>query len=254
MLGLVITFLAVVIAVLISTHYTWWRIPRPWKKGWPRVLMYHHIWSSAPPSGMSTSPKTFERHIRWLVSKKAVFCTLSELADKMNRNEEGRFVALTFDDGYVDNCDEAFPIVQKYGAKMTVFINPGKSDAGLLQAHQIQMMQQSGCVEFGAHTLSHVNLTTLDDATARHEISASKVAVEQLTGKPCTSFAYPYGRFNQAHMHMVGESGMPYAVSIIRWIRPWSEVDPLAIPRVGINGKMNCLQFSLSLSRGNYRV
>ena len=244
----------VIVGVLFSVNYTWWKIPKPWEKGWPRVLMYHQICSAIPPNGMNTPPDFFERHLQWLKSKKAIFCTLPELIDKMARNEDGRFVALTFDDGFADNYEEAFPVIRKYGAKMTVFLAPENSGIKSLDAHQIQMMQQSGCIEFGAHTLSHVNLTSLDDPTARHEIAASMNAVRQLTGKPCACFAYPFGRFERKHMQMVKESGMLCAVSIKKRILPWSKIDPLAIPRISINGKMNRFQFYLAISRGKYRV
>jgi len=147
-----------VIAAIFSAHHTWWKLPKPWEKGWARVLVYHHVSASLPPSAMNTLPRSFERQIRWLKRRRAIFCTLSELVVRMNRNEEGRFVAITLDDGYVDNYSEAFRIVQKHEAKMTVFLNPGMHGSELLDAGQIQTMQCSGCVEFGAHTLTHPDL------------------------------------------------------------------------------------------------
>ena len=203
---------------------------------------------------MNTHPQSFERQINWLKRRGAVFCTLSELVGRMDRAEDGRFVAITLDDGFIDNYTEAFRIVQKHGAKMTAFLNPGIEQPGLLGTGQIQAMQNSGCVEFGAHTLSHPNLTELDDDTARHEITASIRAVEALTGVPCTTFAYPFGRFEARHMQLVREAGIATAVSIKSRILPWAKVDPLAVPRIGTNGKMTLLQFALAVSRGRHRV
>ena len=137
---------------------------------------------------------------------------------------------------------------------MTIFLAPENSAVRALSADQIQTMQQSGCVEFGAHTLSHHNLTSLNDSAARHEIRASMEAVRHITGRDCRCFAYPFGRFEEKHMQMVCESGMPYAVSTKKRILPWSEINPLAVPRISINGKMNRFQFYLAVSRGKYRV
>ena len=137
---------------------------------------------------------------------------------------------------------------------MTVFINPGIQDPGLLDVGQIQTMQQSGCVEFGAHTLTHPDLTRLDDVGARHEIDGSIRATEAVTGVPCTSFAYPFGRFGERDVRLVREAGMVCAVGIKSRIMPWSDVDPHAMPRIGTNGKVSHFQFCLAFSRGRHRL
>ena len=247
--------LLILVAVLFfSARYTWWLPPKPWKKGWPRVLMYHHVSPDRPAGGMNVRPADFEQHLRRLKSKRAVFCTLSELADKMNRKEEGRFVALTFDDGFADNYQFAYPLLKKYDAKMTVFLAPDCPGIESLSPESIWEMQRSERVEFGAHTLSHVNLTTLDDTLAAQEITASAKTVEKLSGAPCRCFAYPFGRFMEKHKRMVAEAGMSLAVCTKKRIRPWTQIDPLAIPRNSMNGKMNRLQFHLALTRRKYRV
>jgi peptidoglycan/xylan/chitin deacetylase (PgdA/CDA1 family) len=246
--------LAAIAFLLFSARYTWWLQPKPWGKGWPRVLMYHHISPTALASGMNTPPERFERHLKWLQAQGAIFCTLSELAVKMNNKEEGRFVALTFDDGFADNYQFAYPILKKHGARMTVFVAPDCPGIEGLSPEAIREMQQDGRTEFGAHTLTHVNLTTLDDASAAQEIAASAAAVEKLSGAPCRSFAYPFGRFEEKHQRMVEEAGMPLAVSTKKRILNWDNINPLAIPRISINGEMNRLQFHLALTRGKYRV
>ena len=243
-----------VVAAIFSAHHTWWKVPKPWGKGWARVVLYHHICPTSAPSAMNTQPHSFERQIRWLKRRKAQFCTLSELVGRMNRQEEGRFVAITLDDGYVDNFTQAYRIIKKHGAKMTVFINPGIQDPGLLDVGQIQTMQQSGCVEFGAHTLTHPDLTRLDDVGARHEIDGSIRATEAVTGVPCTSFAYPFGRFGERDVRLAREAGMVCAVGIKSRIMPWSDVDPHAMPRIGTNGKVSHFQFCLAFSRGRHRL
>ena len=247
-------FLVIAAVLFFSARYTWWLPPKPWKKGWPRTLMYHHITPDKPAGGMNVCPAAFERHLIWLKSRKAVFCTLSELADRMNRHEEGRFVALTFDDGFADNYQFAYPLIKKYGAKMTVFMAPNCPGIESIPPEAIREMQQSGLVEFGAHTINHVNLTTLDDTSAMQEIAASGAAVEKLSGTACRCFAYPFGRFDEKHKRMVTEAGMSLAVSTKKRILAWPEIDPLAIPRISMNGKMNRLQFHLALTRGKYRV
>ena len=56
-------------------------------------------------------------------------------------------------------------------------------------------MQRRG-IEFGAHTLTHPDLTRLSAAQVAIEMSASKDRIEESLGTPVTSFAYPFGRYD----------------------------------------------------------
>jgi peptidoglycan/xylan/chitin deacetylase (PgdA/CDA1 family) len=204
---------------------------------------------------MNTLPGQFEKHVKWLRSQGAVFCTLSELVNRMKTHDtDERLVALTFDDGFADILEFAFPIVQACGAKMTVFLIAENGDAPFLTPAQIRAMQQSGCVEFGSHTLTHADLFRIDDEAARREIADSKQAVERLSGAPCASFAYPFGHFLAKHTRMVHDAGFTAAVSIKRTLSPWPQIDPFAIPRLSVDGRMNLLQFRLVVTRERYRL
>jgi len=57
--------------------------------------------------------------------------------------------------------------------------------------------------EVGAHTLNHVNLTQVPAEVAKREIFGSKRLLEEVLGKPVTSFAYPKGCYGKAHVEMV---------------------------------------------------
>lgn len=61
--------------------------------------------------------------------------------------------------------------------------------------------------EVGAHTLTHPSLPDVADQRAREEIAGSKAWLEDLLQKPCTMFAYPYGRFDQRTRNLVAASG-----------------------------------------------
>lgn len=60
--------------------------------------------------------------------------------------------------------------------------------------------------EIGAHTLSHVNLMHVPKDVAKREISESRRLLEEVIGKPVTSFAYPYGSYNKTHVKMVQDA------------------------------------------------
>jgi peptidoglycan/xylan/chitin deacetylase (PgdA/CDA1 family) len=90
--------------------------------------------------------------------------------------------------------------------------------------------------ELGAHTLNHVDLTQVAMEVAEKEISESKRLLENLVGKPVTSFAYPKGHYTKAHVVMVRNAkylcarttkpfyvkttGNPYELNVTIWTHP----------------------------------
>lgn len=62
----------------------------------------------------------------------------------------------------------------------------------MLQWAQIEEMNKSG-VEFGAHTVTHPDLTQVPPATVAFELAESKQAIERRLGTPVDTFAFPYG-------------------------------------------------------------
>jgi peptidoglycan/xylan/chitin deacetylase (PgdA/CDA1 family) len=102
----------------------------------------------------------------------------------------------------------------------------------MLQWDQIRTMHLAG-VEFGAHTLTHPMLSSLDPAAARHEIVASVQRVKEMVGVETVTFAYPYGSqddVNEVVVEICKESGANAAVMLIEGDMPGS--DFFRIPRM----------------------
>jgi peptidoglycan/xylan/chitin deacetylase (PgdA/CDA1 family) len=71
-------------------------------------------------------------------------------------------------------------------------------------------LAQNRFIEIGAHTITHPVLAGLSLEEQRNEIHASKAALERITGKPVTAFAYPYGKrfhYSRATASLVRECG-----------------------------------------------
>ena len=231
--------------VHILTRYTFWR---PWRPAaWPRLLMYHQV-HAGPASGMNCPPPQFERHLQWLTRLGYRFATVSELPGL-----SGKVAALTFDDGYRDNYECLYPLLERYGAKATIYLAPHIPGIERLTDEQILEMSRSGLVEFGAHTMNHVNLSRLEPAEAEREIRESKRTVEQIVGRPCNTFSYPFGRYTPEHVSLVKAAGFTSAVTTRKRIAPFA-AQPFELPRISIHGGMNRLQFHIALGTGKFRV
>jgi peptidoglycan/xylan/chitin deacetylase (PgdA/CDA1 family) len=115
-------------------------------------------------------------------------------------------VVLTFDDGYRSTYEQAFPVLQAYGMKATVFLTVGPQGADgarlpsfegrpMLSWAEIHEMQRAG-ISFGAHTLTHPDLTRISLQQVETEMRASKARIEDRLGTAVECFAYPYGRYD----------------------------------------------------------
>ncbi len=121
----IIFILIIILSVTISARYNWWRIPQSYKK--VRVLMYHSISEhieNEKHNKWRVKPKDFEKQMKWFYDNKWSSCTISELVELENISLKS-FV-ITFDDGYEDNYINAFPILQKYNFKATIYLVPNQ--------------------------------------------------------------------------------------------------------------------------------
>ncbi len=111
-------------------------------KGLPLVVGYHRVvkdfdWSkSLSISPMLTSARTFEQHLDW-IGRRYRFVSLDELAVTLeNKETSGKPVAaVTFDDGYRDVYQNAFPILTRKGIPSAVFVVTNLIGTDRLQVH-----------------------------------------------------------------------------------------------------------------------
>lgn len=245
----VVLSLIVFAAILyLLGNYTFWLPLRSAKL--PRIVMLHQVTPHVEASGMNMPPAKFEQLLQYLVKKQAVFCFVSELDQYEGQSN---VFALSFDDGFQDNYQYAFPLLKKYNVKATIYLATQIEGIEKLDTAQIQEMSASGLIEFGAHTQHHVNLLKLSDEEAFAEMQASKKDVEVLVGK-CPSFAYPFGRFNDKHQQMAKKIGFKNAVSTRKKVEAYTETNQFNIPRVSTHGAMNALQMRIALAKGRYKL
>jgi hypothetical protein len=137
------------------------------------VLNYHSVTSNAEwlviGDSLSITPDEFERHLRYFSRHNYRSLTFSELYadwDGIHHTKQNRrCVALTFDDGYLDNWAFVFPLLQRYRIKATIFISAdflasepeqaAEGSPGYLCWPQIKEMIRSGLVEVQPHGCTH---------------------------------------------------------------------------------------------------
>jgi len=199
----------------------------------PVVLMYHSIsrGRNKPPDRWGVSEANFKKQLGLLKSKGWTTVCVRDLlkADSL----PPRTAVITFDDGYADNFEYGFKLLDEYGMRGTCFIVSQKVGApSRLNTKQVKEMAASG-IEIGAHTRTHARLPDLDAAQIEEEISGSKRDIEDILGLPVMSFSYPYGLFNDICVEAVRRAGFKVACTTrTGWFG--SEPDIMRVRRVAV--------------------
>lgn len=120
-------------------------------------------------------------------------------------------ITTSWDDGHVLDLKVA-DLLNKHGLTGTFYIARQYLDERMTET-QLRNLSQNH--ELGAHTLTHPTLTEIDDTQAREEIVGSKSWLEDVIGKPVTSFCYPKGMYTTSHRDMVQAAGYSIARTVV---------------------------------------
>ncbi|MBU1000017.1 polysaccharide deacetylase family protein [Patescibacteria group bacterium] len=187
------------------------------------ILLYHYVEyvkdeGDTIRKSLNIVPFIFEQQIKTLKNAGISFITTADLANALDDKAsiDPKSVILTFDDGYRDFYTDVFPILKKYQVKAVVYIVPNFLDLpNNLTTWQLKEIAQSPLVEIGAHTMNHAYLSGLPLNRVEYEVKQSKEYLESNFEIKVTSFAYPYGAFDNQTIGVVKKAGFKSAVTAI---------------------------------------
>lgn len=169
--------------------------------GWPLVLYFHHV-NAHVDHYTAVPPESFRRGLELVLSEFGPALDPASVRPDAPPPAEPR-VLITFDDGYRDTLTQAAPILAEFDVRMLLFCITDRIDTAdpaagrpsredFLTWDDVAALAREGHVP-AAHTRSHPKLPELEPARAAAEVTGSLARVEQLTGSPVGTFAYPYG-------------------------------------------------------------
>lgn len=197
------------------------------------ILMYHQVGVFAP---MREHRSTYCDHRRFAAQmaylNRLRYPVLSlDAAIAGLRGERAlppRAVVLTFDDGYENFYQYAWPVLARHGFPAMVYLladrlgqpaswfaDDGRATPPLMSAQRVRELRRAG-VDFGSHGLSHRRLARIDRDDARREIADSRQRLEQVLGELVRHFCYPYGSYDDAVVAMAAEAGYVSATTCDR--------------------------------------
>lgn len=167
------------------------------------ILLYHRV--GATKDDLTISPERLARDLRTLKEQHYTAISLEQCEQFLfNQKVElpEKPLLITFDDGYLDNYQNAFPILQKYDMLASFFVITGMTpNADRLKPAQMREMLAHG-MSFGSHTVSHRSLGELSPEEVHRELSYSKIALEDMLGRGVHSISYPKGSYNDATVNI----------------------------------------------------
>lgn len=242
-----------------------------------RILLYHKVCDL--PEGKyrdhAVPPASFARQMEFLFRNRFKVITLEQFVEYKEKNIKPppKSVIITFDDGYMENYINAFPILERYNFKAIFFIvtdyidseelfrwlewdeklllqyQKNKANWLPLSRQMILTMSASG-FSFGSHTKSHCALNQAEEKVAIEELKGSKERLEEILSKSVTSFSYPYGKLNEMVKSLVRAAGYRVAVD---GMGPGSTIksDFFELSRVAFERRDSFLRFKNKV-RGAY--
>ena len=203
------------------------------------ILMYHSLLKDPARHGKYVvSPDLFESDLKYLKEHGYSFVGIQELIDFVYSGAPlpKKSIVITFDDGYYNNYLYAYPLLEKYDAKMVISVIGKYTDLydgekpNAYYSHvtwdMINEMLASGRVEIGNHTYSmHTNGERRGSKKIKGETDEhySKILTEDIgklqaemfehTGTYPSVYTYPFGAISNASFGIIADMGFLASLS-----------------------------------------
>lgn len=215
------------------------------------ILMYHQIGDFRPMASHRATYchyKRFRAQMRYLHLLRYHVLSMTEVLDCLDGRQliPPRAVALTFDDGYENFYQYAWPELQRYGFPSMVYLlsgllgqrsgwfaEDGRETPELMERERILQLRRLG-VDFGSHGVSHAKLAELDSTAMIQEVNESKAQLEELLDEETEHFCYPFGSHDLNVAQAVAAAGYRSAVTCQR-AAATPAFDPYLLPRKAVS-------------------
>lgn len=220
----------------------------------PRVLIYHQVRAN-PRRQMEVSVEAFEAHLSWLQGNASVV-SLEEAIQKRGHEGAEKLFVLTFDDGYADLFDIAYPLLDESAVPFTLYLStkhvetrePMSPGSHPLTWDQIGKMAASGLLTLGAHTHAHMDLRGPSLNQIEDDLGQSDQLILDRVGIAPMHFAYPWGYWSPLADTVVRRR---YLTAALGGGRPLTaDTDPYFVHRLPVQRSDGAFFFRRKAERG----
>lgn len=189
------------------------------------ILGYHDFRERGGSPMMIAAPK-FREQMQAIKDSKIPVIPLEDVMawKRGEKNIPEEAIVITMDDGWEGVHQHAYPVLKEFGFPFTIYLYKKYVNIGgrSLTWAQIKEMMEHGC-SVGSHSVSHENMkkkprNAPTDAAYQQwiltELKDSRDFLEQNLKIKCTSFAYPFGIFDDAIMETGLQIGYESLVTV----------------------------------------
>jgi peptidoglycan/xylan/chitin deacetylase (PgdA/CDA1 family) len=203
------------------------------------ILMYHVI--GDPPAGapypdLYVGRSDFEGQMSWLARNGYHAVTQRAVWEHWHRGHAlpPKPIVVSFDDGYRGVADAALPAMRarKWPGVLNLTVKNLHVPGGLSQ-WRVQRLLSAGW-ELASHSLTHPDLTGLNDSDLAREVERSRALLRARFGVPVDFFCYPAGRYDERVIRAVRRAGYLGATTTIEGLARPDE--PYELRRVRVSG------------------
>jgi peptidoglycan/xylan/chitin deacetylase (PgdA/CDA1 family) len=231
------------------------------------ILMYHQVGDFKPMKSHRSTYchyRKFQRQMGFLHAFGFHVLSMDQALACLGGEQPipPKAVVLTFDDGYENFYEYAWPVLSRYGFPSMVYLlsgligqpsswfeKDGRETPRLMGRERILQLRRAG-VDFGSHGVSHLKLAQIDGDAMRREVFESKRQLEALLDEEVRHFCYPYGSHDLNAATAVAEAGYRSAVTCLR-AAATPAFDDYLLPRKAISYGDNLAGFFWKLAMKN---
>jgi peptidoglycan/xylan/chitin deacetylase (PgdA/CDA1 family) len=264
---MVIVFLTTPL-IILGIVIRWYGYIAPPVKGLP-VLMYHKV-DMSRKDNLTISIEQFESHLKFLKENKYEPISMNQLIHFLEKKSllPDKPVLITFDDGYLNNLELAYPLLQKYHFKAVIFIATSFIGTEILQdgyptlymsIEQLKTLEPS-LIEFGLHSHLHNSYSAMNvqEIEKDLDICLDIFNTHQIPFVP--ALAYPYGARPKEEIilkqmkELFKRKGIKVAFRIGNKINSFSPDDLYELKRIDITGNDSFRAFKAKLKKGRIKL
>ncbi len=176
------------------TNWLWYAAGQPITAP---ILLYHHVQPEYVANDYYLTVELFTQQMDWLLQEGYTSVTASQLVDTLIHGGylPEKPVLITFDDGFVDVYQYAYPVLRERSMVATWYIVASYLNAQDCVTTEQALELISNGWEIGSHSMTHQDLQYTQDTN--YEMAQSRVVLMRELNVPINTFAYPYGSVNE---------------------------------------------------------